>query len=114
MCSFTLLKPIKTMKKKVTQMKTLMMTVIAAFVASNAFAAEVGGNVNTTVKTGNITQVSSGVNNKQSITAGSVEGGKAKVGGNFKSTVTTGNITQGTSGVGNEQSITLGSVKSKH
>ena len=76
-----------------------------------AQAADVGGNVKTSVKAGVILQSNKGIANKNTITLGSVKGKNTSIGGNFKSRVKVGAIIQTNTGIANKNSVSIGSVQ---
>lgn len=75
-----------------------------------AQAADVGGNVKTSVKALVIFQDNKGIANKNTLNMGSVTGKSTSIGGNFKSSVKTGAIIQKNTGIANKNTINIGSV----
>ena len=76
-----------------------------------AQAADVGGNVKTSVKTLVVFQDNKGIANKNSLAMGSVTGKSTSIGGNYKSSVKTGAIIQKNTGIANQNSVSMGSVQ---
>ncbi len=75
-----------------------------------AQAADVEGNVRTSVKAGVVLQTNKGIANKNSVSLGSVTGKTTDIGGNFRSSVKTLAVIQSNKGIANKNSVTMGSV----
>ena len=95
-------------------MKKLLSTAVVAILTTTSFqsalAADVGGKVNTRVKTGLILQSNKGIANKNELLLGSITGKNTSVGGNFKSRVKVGAVIQTNTGIANKNRISIGSV----
>ena len=95
-------------------MKSIISASLIAFtltaLSHTAVAADIKGNVKTTVKAGVVLQNNKGIANKNEAALGSVTGKSTDIGGNFKSRVTTGAIIQNNKGIANKNELALGSV----
>ena len=96
-------------------MKTLLTTSLVAFTLLAGFqtaqAADVGGNVKTSVKSMVVLQTNKGIANKNALAMGSVTGKNTSIGGNFKSNVKVGAVIQSNKGIANKNTASIGSVQ---
>ncbi|TNC80511.1 MAG: hypothetical protein C9356_13975 [Oleiphilus sp.] len=88
---------------------TLITFSLAAF-AGAASAADVKGNVKSSVAAGVVLQKNTGIANKNETALGSVTGKSTSIGGNFTSNVKTAAVIQTNTGIANKNEVAMGSV----
>jgi hypothetical protein len=90
--------------------KIVLISSAFALAATSVNAADVNGNVETTVKVKNVEQKATGLANKNELNVGSIDGKNTKVGGNVKINVKADNISQKATGLANKNEMNIGSV----
>lgn len=95
-------------------MKSIISATLIAFsltaVSGAALAADVKGNVKSSVAAGVVLQKNTGIANKNETALGSVTGKSTSIGGNFTTNVKTAAVIQTNTGIANKNELAMGSV----